>query len=277
MPRIGTGELARPRRVGADHDAGQRIDGRIAGQSGQLHVAETVEGEPRLPAPRRRPCTRRCRPTGAAEVGRVERAVGIEHLGVPQRDLRARRGRRPSAAPRRPCSGRDRKSNRPGLGSTIRLGLDGRRSTRTGSMTWPSSGRGGSSRTRGRRPRGVVQPGLVPAGVLQPRIVRFAQHEVGRQRSGCRRSATSASVTMRSVAAVGVGHFQLGQQGRLLAQHLEPAVADVAAVPAVAQQGGHGVVARLEQRARRRRPGSGRACDSRSSRGPARGRRRGGR
>ena len=67
------------------HHARHRSAGRVFDRSQQLHVAEAVEGEPRLV---------HFRPTalervligaaGAAKVGGVDLAVGIEDLGEPQ-------------------------------------------------------------------------------------------------------------------------------------------------------------------------------------------------
>ena len=57
-----------------------------------------------------------------------------------------------------------------------------------------------------------------------------------------------ASLTIRSTLPSEYVSFKLCQQGRDLAEELEAAVADMAAVPAVAQEGGQGVVALLEQR-----------------------------
>ena len=93
---IGTGEFARPRHIGAEHDAGHGVGTlRLCrGRAGQFDVAEAVEGEGRLPdldaaALADVGIDRR----GAAEVRGIQGAVRVEHLGVPQGDLRAGGGR----------------------------------------------------------------------------------------------------------------------------------------------------------------------------------------
>ena len=103
-------------------------------------------------------------------------------------------------------------------------------------MTWPSSSRAGSWRTVAAGQDASSSPGAVPAGHFLRRVVRLAEHEVGGQ-DGAGVDLPTRIAHDPLDAAVGIGHFELCQQGRDLAEELETAVADVAAVPAVAQAG----------------------------------------
>lgn len=72
------------------HAALEALDRGFAGKAGHLDEPKPVGGEPRLPglgaAARERVDVGG---PGSAEVGEVERAVGLQPLGVPQGDPRA--------------------------------------------------------------------------------------------------------------------------------------------------------------------------------------------
>ena len=168
------------------------------GRPGQLHITEAVEGEMRLPrfhaaaladisVDRRR----------APQVLRVDRAIGVEHFGVAQRDLRAggRGDLEPDEADHVLAQVKDVLA---GLRFPSSLLADSSPVSRTGWSTCAVKRAGGFGSLRGLAPAAHVQAGLVPAGDFLRRIVIFAQHEVGRRRSGRRGFSSFASVTTRS-------------------------------------------------------------------------------
>ena len=74
-----------------DDAAVERVERRLAGKAGHLDEAEAVIGEARLPGLGAAALERvDVGDLRAADVGQVERAVGLERFGVAQRDLRAR-------------------------------------------------------------------------------------------------------------------------------------------------------------------------------------------
>ena len=139
------------------------------------------------------------------------------------------------------------KIHRPGVSSRIVWGWSSA-STRTGSITGPSNVPTSRLSTTAAGQAAVVQPGLVPAGQFAPGVVRFAHHEIGGD-NGAFMDPPARVGHDALRAAVAVGHFELGPQGRGLAPLLEPAKAHVAAIAAVAQQGGQGVLAGPQQTA----------------------------
>ena len=96
-------------------------------------------------------------------------------------------------------------------------------------------------------PGAVVEAWLVPALDLGAGVVALAEHEVGREDRALGR-LPGAVRGDRVAGAVGVGHFQLREQGGHLAVEPVVAVAGVAAVPPVTEQRGERVVAFAEQR-----------------------------
>ena len=98
--RVRALEPAHPRRGGMKDPARDRVGRRRRGQSAQLDIAKAVVGkarfEPRLAIGGRDELIHLCR---CAEIGRVDRAVGVEHLRVPHHDGLAGFALRPHAAP----------------------------------------------------------------------------------------------------------------------------------------------------------------------------------
>ena len=152
-----------------DDHAVDRLPVRLAGQAGQFHVAEAVDGEPRLP---------HFQPAAAAHVGigrrraaeilRIDRAVGIEHLGMPQHQPGAGRGRhlQPHHA-HHVLAEIENPAPRPQAHGSSWVGV--RRARGPAPSPGLPAGRAMACEL-GRRPGGVVQSGLVPTGRLPPRV-----------------------------------------------------------------------------------------------------------
>ena len=117
-----------------------------------------------------------------------------------------------------------------------------------------------------RQPAFVVETGFVPAGHLQPGVVGFAHQQVVFQQ----RAEPVFPGAVRGDgdrAAVCQGDLQLGQQPGPVDVLLAVIPADVPDSPAIAQDGAERRCRRGAAERSRRRPGTARACGSRSSPG----------
>src|SRR5207247_4848672 len=96
---IRTLEAAREWRVAVQHDAGDGVLVRLAGETADLDVLKTVERKARRPGLPLRIATQNIVINGArlAKILRHEPAIGKEHLAVAQADRRARRPFDPQA------------------------------------------------------------------------------------------------------------------------------------------------------------------------------------
>ena len=226
-------------------------------EAGDLDVLEAVEREPGRPG-----LLALARAdvgvdaAGLAEVGRVDRAVGVEPLGEPEGDLLARLAR-----DLEPGHAGEVLAHVEHVDARLRLrdrfGPRARRMARTGGPGWAwTSGLISAPTTTG-VPAGVVEARRVPAVQGQPRVVGFAHEEVGLEDRAELSPSSPGRWRRSSRAAVGVLDVELGQEPRVLAVVVALlAEADVAAVPAVGQDRPRGRCPRTGRGRSRRRPGS---------------------
>ena len=167
--------------AGVEHPADQRVLTRCSGQSGQLDIAEPVVGEVRFhhgfaAAPAVLVALR-----SATQVGRVEGAVLVEHLGVTQGDQGSRRCVRLEAAPaHHVLTHVVHVDARRGLGHAHRphfLDHADRLVALSHELGLLRPVRVGQNRDR--RPAGSGKTGSIPARHLPGGVVRFATVDAG--------------------------------------------------------------------------------------------------
>ena len=222
-------------------------DGRLR-QAGQLHVAEAVVGEARLEdelAVRARRVAVHLR--RAAQVGGVERAVVVEHLGVAEGDGLAGGAGGFHAAPAHHVLAEIEHEH-----AGLRLGhLDGReflddpdRFVALPDQTAVNRARNSApAATTTRRSRARPSPAF-PCG--RHRLRRRKCRRSGWGRRWC--SSPGAVGDNRLRLAVGEFDFELEQEARMRAVGEAAHGHQPACIPALAQQGGHGVLALAQQR-----------------------------
>ena len=246
---VGALKSARRRRVRVQHDAGQGIQRRLAGQSLDRHVLKALEGKVRrehLVGVRRAFQDVARGLLGLAQVLGVQIAFLVQHLGMAQCDLGACRAARLHPHPADhvlakvkdglalgrldDAHGADRLvagHQRPGLRHQHVLAV----------VQQPHA-----------VPVAVVIGGQVPSWLFQTRVIVLAHVNVGHpDRPG---GSAPLRIAAHDLAApVGVGDLQLQQQPRLLAVQVAlGAQAHVPAVPSVAELRAQRIVALAHQR-----------------------------
>ena len=243
-PLVGTREVPGARHVGMKHHADHVLPLRTPGNARQLDVAKTVKGEVRL---EQLFAAAADVPVGAfrrAQVFRVERAFGVEHLGVADDDLAPAGLAQPDARQARHVLPEvEDEHARTWLGEPLRRQLLLRPDRHA-----PAGHQGGLGRREqpGGRPHRIIEPRFAPPAHLQPRVVVLAIVEVGAQNRPRGRLPRFVSRDPRP-AAIRMLDFDLHQQRELLAIPESPAEsADAAGVPAVAEDRANGVLALAE-------------------------------
>jgi hypothetical protein len=248
--RVVAGKRAGARGVAVQYDAGDGIGQEGVGVAVDLDVAKAVEREARLPGLAARVAAEDIVVglPGGAQVLSVDRAVGIEHLGEAQADHLA------GLAANMEANAADHvlaEVEHPGWGGPdveFHRRSDGLEFLRRAHER--PEGRGqfnpGIGEAGDRRPGAVIVAGFVPAAKLAPGVVRFTVDQVGfddRAESGLPGAIGHDGLG----GAVGEGQHELGEQLRALAVIVALTPADVAAIPAVAEEGAGGVGARAEE------------------------------
>ena len=242
---VRTDEAARARVVRAEHDARDRVGSGFFRQARQLNVAEAVEGKVRLPLLAAALANVGVGAGSAAQVGRVDCAVGIEHFRVAQRDLC------PGGSIHLEPHDADHVLAEV-IGPLTGGGLGERDGFSFGGLAHRRHDLG-IKRARffvpdgGGRPGPVVVPGEIPGGEFGAGVVGLAEHEVAREH-GAGVGFPGGIADHGFDRAVGVGDLQLREERGDGAVLLEAAVAEVAGVPAVGEQRADGVVARVQER-----------------------------